>query len=424
MVDEVRKEAGKDHDGFITILFSALLWFMTYSYVYNQMMADMNDYRAHVYSILGIFRGLSFWEGWMAAPHCLWHLTVLFLFDVCRIPLEASAASATCIYTLFYYYVLYWAIRRAAGYAGWKEPALRGNLIALSFCFVQALYFYWLDAGGRYFGVFSPNPLHNPTQMGVRGFALLAYCLTADLLAYGNDKTCRPVFFHVERSPRKYYVCLSVLLFLSTVMKPTFAEMFIPAVAFLMLGTLIVRLIRRDAPVPYFKKCLAMLLCALPALLYMLTQYLVFFSLGGAVYSGEEGLIFTDWFEVWSLFSDNIFLSILLGMAFPIYIFLLDIRFFIKSTMGRLALIGYCVALLEAAVLGEGGARFNHGNFLWPLMSGMLLFWLTALLRLMALEHMGESAGIKKGLLLFGWFLFFCHVFCGIAFYQPGMQGM
>lgn len=136
------------------------------------------------------------------------------------------------------------------------------------------------------------------------------------------------------------------------------------------------------------------------------------------------GVIITDWLEVWKLFSDNVFLSVLLGMAFPIYILLLDIRFFIKSTAGRLALIGYSVAFLEAAVLGESGNRLSHGNFMWPLMSSMLLLWLVALLHLMVMEHAEEYTGLRKGLLLFGWFLFFCHVFCGLAFYRAAMLGL
>lgn len=423
-MSETKKSSGQNNDGFITMIFSALLCFMTYSYVYSQMMAGgMRDYPAHVYSILSLFRGSSPWEGWMAAPHCLWHLTVLFLFEVCRIPMESSAAFATCIYILLYYHVLYWIIRRLIDHVGQKETALRCNFIAFSFCFVQALYFYWLDTGERYLGVFSPNPLHNPTQMCVRGFALLAFCLVVDLLSYENDRTYRPIFFHVEQGTRRYYVLLSALLFLSTVMKPTFAEMFIPAVAFLMLGIWITRLIRRDAPALYFKKCLAMLLCALPSLLYMLTQYLVFFSFEGS-YGSEGGLIITEWLEVWKLFSDNVFLSILLGMAFPVYILLLDIRFFVKNMAGRLALIGYGVAFLESAVLGEDGNRLSHGNFMWPLMSGMLLFWLVALLHLMAMGRAEEYTGLRKGLLLFGWFLFFCHVLCGLEFYRISLLGL
>lgn len=421
---ETLKGTGQSNDGYITMFFSALLCFMIYSYVWNQVaIGGMNDYHSHVYTILGLFRGDSPWEGWIAAPHCLWHLTVLFLFQICKIPLASSAAFSTCIYALFYYFILHWVICRVTEYAGRKEAAFRSNVIAFSFCFVQALYFDWLDAGGDYLGVFSPNPIHNPTQMGVQGFMVLAFCLTVDLLSYENDRERRPVFFHVERGTRKYYVSLAAVLFLSTVMKPTFAEMFIPTTAFFMLGSWISRLIRRDAPGLYFRKCLVMLLCALPSLLYMLAQFAVFFFFEGAAYS-EGGLVFTKWLEVWKLFSDNVFLSVLLGMAFPLYVLILDIRFFLKSIAGRLALLGYGVSFLEAAVLGEEGIRMSHGNFLWPLMSGMLLLWLVALLRLMALERMGEYKGFRKAMLLFGWFLFFCHLFCGLAFYRRAMTGL
>lgn len=423
-MNDTLKRTGQSNDGFIAMFFPALLCFMTYSYVRNQMtIGGLNDYSAHVHVILGLFRGASPWDGWVAAPHCLWHLTVLFLFEVLKLPLASSAAFATSVYTLFYYLILHWVICRVTEYAGRKEAAFVSSMIAFSFCFVQALYFDWLDTGGDYLGVFSPNPLHNPTQMGLQGFIVLAFCLVVDLLSYENDREYRPIFFHVESGSRKYYALLAVILFLSTVMKPTFAEMFIPTVAFFMLGSWIARLIRRDAPALYFRKCLVMLLCALPSLLYMLIQYLVFFFFEGAAYS-EGGLIITKWLEVWKLFSDNVFLSVLLGMAFPIYILLLDVRFFLKSVPGRLAVLGYGIAFLEAGILGEEGSRMSHGNFLWPLMSGMLLFWLVALLRLIVLERVGEYTGVRKGMLLFGWFLFFCHLCCGLSFYHRAMLGL
>jgi len=421
---EVKKKSEQTNDGLIAMFFAVLLCFMTYAYVANQMvLTGFNDYRAHTYHIIGMFRGDTPWEGWMATPHCLWHLTVLFLFEVCRIPLAASAAYATCFYSLFHYFVLCWIIRRVMDRAGVRRSAFIDHLIAFSFCFVQALYFYWLDAGEQYLGVFSPNPLHNPTQMGVRGFALLIFSLVVDLLSYENDRSYRPVFFQVALKTRRYYILLSVLLLLSAVMKPTFAEMFIPAVAFYMLGIWIHKLIRKDAPGAYFKKCLTMLLCALPSLLYMLTQFLAFFTFEGG-YESDGGVIFTEWLQVWKLFSDNVFLSVLLGMAFPIYIILLDARFFFKNLASRLALIGYGVSFLEAAILGEAGSRLSHGNFLWPLMSGMLLLWAVALLRLMVIERREEYTGYKKCLLLFGWFLFFCHVFFGLVFYRADMIGL
>lgn len=108
--------------------------------------------------------------------------------------------------------------------------------------------------------------------------------------------------------------------------KPVFAEMFIPAVGIIMLVEWMMRIVRKDeSAVGYFRQCLAMLLCSIPALMYILAQFLAFFG-GGEQESSL--LIFTKWMEVWSMYSENIVLSIILGMAFPVFMILIDGRFF------------------------------------------------------------------------------------------------
>ncbi len=156
-----------------------------------------------------------------------------------------------------------------------------------------------------------------------------------------------------------------------------------------------------------------MLLCSVPSLMYILAQFLAFF---GGSERESSSLIFTKWMEVWGMYSENIVLSIIVGMAFPLFMILIDGRFFAKNDMGRLALTGYAVGLLESAILGEGGERLSHGNFLWPMMCGMQLVWVVSALRLVELERNQADTKTKRFLLDFAWVLFCLHVLCGLLY--------
>jgi len=428
------KETTKSYEIFITMFSALFLLYLTYKYVYSQMLAGGDtDYYAHVYSLISMFRGENPLQGWMSSPHCLWHLTVLFFFKLLNIPLGISAALATCIYTAFYYFTLIWFIKKITKRFTVILPSIMINLLAFAFCMVQSLYLPFLDAGERYLGVFSMNPLHNPTHMCVRPFALVAFCLVIDIVAYSAGESYKPIFFDVVNSGKKYYLILTVVLFLSVVMKPTFAEMFIPAVGLYMLGLQIAKIIKRDNPLKFLKKLAVLFLCAVPALIYIALQYAVFFLMGGS-YNNEGGIIVTKYLEVWSLFTDNVYLSILLGMAFPIYMLIINTRYFIGTTQGRIALIGYGVGFLEAAFLGESGSRLVHANFMWPMMSGMLIMWLVAFWRLIELSFVNVNfrslikedgtVSVRRILLAGAWTLFIFHFLYGISFYSISLAGL
>ena len=406
-------EQNKREDCIVIALGIVLAYFM-YSVVMNQLPQALTDYNGHAYVFLPLFAQGSWIEGWKAVPYCMWHLCVLAINRLLRIPLEVSAAYVSCFFYLLAYWLMYWMIQK---YMAAKSEALssaKAGAIAFGLSLVQALYCYWLDAGDRFLGTFSINPLFNPTQICVRPFVLLCFCLVCDVWGKQKDDNYRGIFFRVENGLKRYYIYLAVVLLLSAMAKPVFAEMFIPAVGIIMLVEWMMHIVRKDeSAVGYFRQCLAMLLCSIPALMYILAQFLAFF---GGSEQESSSLIFTKWMEVWSMYSENIVLSIILGMAFPVFMILIDGRFFAKTDMGRLALAGYAVGLLEAAILGEGGDRLSHGNFLWPMMCGMQLVWVVATLRFAELERNQADTKVKRVLLDFAWVLFCLHILCGFMY--------
>lgn len=398
-------------------VFGALLAYLTYVYVVRQLSAGLSDYHGHTYVFFPLYSGGNWLEGWLAVPYFLWHLTLMLFHYVLRIPVESAAAVVACVYTLLAYFVIYWMLQRVTEAAGGRDSSFRSAFLAFCLCIIQGIYLFWLDAGGRFLGIYSMNPTHNPTYTCVKAFSLICFCLVCDIWGRQKDENYRGIFFRVESGLRRYYFYLAAALFLSVMAKPTFAEMFIPAVAFLMLGELLKRAARRDGSAKqYFKHCLATLACAVPALLYILLQFLAYFVWSNI--GGRDSVIVTGLFEVWHMYSRNAVLSMALGMAFPLFLLLVNGSYFVKSDMGKLALAGYLIGLAEAALLGESGQKLGDGNFLWPMMSGMLLMYMVSVMRLAILERKQADTGIRKGLIAAAWFLFYVQVVYGIAFLQ------
>ena len=166
------KRKGTDREDLVVILFGILLAWLIYQIVLKELPETLSDYNGHTYVYLPMFNRSTWFQGWKTVPYCLWHLCVLGLNHILRIPLEVSAAYVTGAFHLFAYFVLYWMIRRYTERFCEKAGAWKAAMLAFGLSVAQGLYFYWLDAGGRFLGIYSMNPIHNPTHMSARGFGL------------------------------------------------------------------------------------------------------------------------------------------------------------------------------------------------------------------------------------------------------------
>lgn len=410
-------------DNLAAILLSILLSYLTYLIIQYQLTGILADYNGHAYVYLPMFTNGSLLEGWKAVPYCMWHVGVLVLHYILHIPYEVAVAYTSIVFSMLSFYVIYWMLLRYTAHVGKEMNSTKAAFITFGLSIVQGLHFFWLDAGQRFLGSFSMNPLHNPTQMAVNPFALLCFCLVYDIWNKQKDESYKGVFFNMGQGLKRPYIYLAVILLLSVLAKPTFAEMFIPAVAIIMLVEWIGKICKKDgSAAPYFKQCLNMLYCAIPALIYILVSFLAYFVFGGSYGADAEGgLIITKWMEVWSMFTENIVLSMGLGLAFPLFVIMIDTRFFLQDNLGRLAVIGYLIGFLEAALLGEGGGKLGHADFIWPMMSGMLLLFVSSTLRLSVLERTEADSKVKCVLIDIAWAILCLHVLCGYFYIRESM---
>ena len=400
------------NDLLIILIFITLLSYLNYIYVMDALSNHLSDFNGHTYVYLPLFIQPAFWEGLMAVPYCAWHLLTLFLYKILLIPIDVSAAYSTCIFAVFTYLVFYWMLQKIYLRFELGENNVKTAFIAFCLCIAHPLSAFWLDSSA-----FCMNAIYSPTYGCVRGFSLLCFCLVCDIWGKQKDPEYRGIFFPVENGLKKYYVYLAFFLFLSAMAKPTFAEVFIPSVALCMLVTWILHIrCRNGSAKPYFRHCLYTFYCAIPTLIYILAQFTVYFLLGGS-YGDGGSLTITKFLEVWKMYSENVVLSIVFSLAFPLFMILIDPAHFFKTDMGRLSLVCLVVGFFEAAFLGEDGPKLGHGDFMWPIMSAMLLAYTVSTLRLMVLEKKQNDTTTKTLLLSIAWLLFCLHLLAGLLFF-------
>lgn len=196
-----------------------------------------------------------------------------------------------------------------------------------------------------YLGQGSPNVWHNPTLFMVKPFAFAVMFLT---------------IYAMEKKQYIYWSLSSLLLLISMYYKPSFAIVFIPALA-------IYLLINHLRSVKIF---LYALLMVAPAVLYCFYQYYMLLHYGNTdnAVSHSESIIFSK-FGVLRIYTPNVFVSFLLGLAFPLSILLFRFKSVWSNNYLKLCWIMLIIAYLQMAFLAEydpsDNQRFASGNFMW-----------------------------------------------------------
>ena len=420
-------------DNIPLLVFALVLCYLIYSVSLKQLPLELSDLNGHVYVYLSTFTGLSHLEGWKMAPYFLWHALVLFFNKLLLIPIDISASVTSALFALGSYFITAFMLRRWFNHIERKISSAFCGFLSFTLTILQPIWIEYLDAGvSNGIGTFSMNPLFNPTYMAARPFALCCFMLVIDLFAlqdagFANSRASETVaaadgtvFF--KGGTLKISILLAISLFLSAMAKPVFAEMFIPAVGLMMLGKWFRHIKLRDGSgKKYFSgPLLGTFLIAVPCILCVIIQFAAFFIFGGS-YGGDEGIVITGWLEVWSSFTENIPLSILLSMSFPILILIADSKNFLRSGIGQLGFVSYIVGFLECSILGEGGDKLLHGNFIWPMLFGMLMLWASSLLHFLVMEKKA-SGTLSKSIIIAGWILLLIHLHYGFLYIFSALE--
>lgn len=218
----------------------------------------------------------------------------------------------------------------------------------------------------------APNLLHSPTNVMVKFLAFPCFMWYAAIMdGIGKDSAMRMGVFKLA--------VLSLLVFFATLSKPSFLQMFLPAMVLLSLIKLVQYRVAAIKPIAVVAASFVPV-----GLLIVWQAWLALYSPG----SGGTG-IGIAFLKVWSTGTPNVFVSMLLGTLFPLTVLLWSLTARKATTADALAWIMYVVAVSQAAFLVETGWRVWHANFFWAHNLALFFIWFTAIDRFISLA--GES---------------------------------
>ena len=327
----------------------------------------------------------------------LWHVCVWFLMRLGMAPVYAACVvTSGAIVSLYGVY---------CGVLSQMLKKINRALIpvaAFVLCIVGPLYMPWYSEE-IYRGQDSPNMWHNPTQLMVRPLAILVFWMTVRIYQRAREGSW-PAKTYASKQEAGIY---TLLITLSVWAKPSFVQVFIPALGIV----LVVDLVRsKGKSILFFLKVAA---AYVPGVILTLMQFVHSFLSGGG--NGVE----IAPFDVWSRSSNCIPISICLLYAFPIFVLLIvDRKRYFSSLEGQISASMFVVSGAMWALLAEVGPRRYHGNFGWSWALTSTVIWCIALrnfIDLLSGDRLSEKEyRVVAGV---GWTLLFLHFFTGIVYY-------
>jgi len=321
----------------IIAFFYLFVFLVAYYLTSLQLQSGVSDVGSHLFFVEKIFNGEIY------LPHPLWHLCVHYMKYV-TFEEKSAAAMVTALFVVFWVYVVHAVYRFWTG----KEKNDRWTLLFLAIIFVIGP--AYLPTFSKFIipGVGSPNIIHNTTLFAVKPFALLTVLFT--ILA-------------LEKKILSYYVVGAVSLLFSIFAKPSFVIAFLPALAFYILFK---RLFNKETVI-YF------------VLLSLMSVSVLGYQFMHTYGDENDSKVIVDFLGVWSRYSPNVLISIMLGLMFPLVYTLLSIKNVKENNYIQLVWLITLVSIGYAAIFAESGPRYNHGNFFWSYMISLSLLYVVTI---------------------------------------------
>lgn len=309
-------------------------------------------------------------------PEPIWHLLTYMVVALTHCRVEIAAGIVSGVLILLTYFIAYFAIRKTV-------PGLESHEIAaldLVLHLVSAIYVPFFNKE-PYLGQGSPNIWHNPTTIAVRPIALLVFVLVASMVIKAQKENFETGI------PVGRAIATAILLILSCLAKPSFVQVFYPAIFTLMVLWLIMYKGKN------LRTAIQLFLVCLPSLIVMIMQFVI------AFYGGNEGSggITIAPFVVAGARTSNIAISMLLLLAFPLLMLIIAA---IRKSVTWGDILGWLMLFWGTVwrlLLAEKGERTYHGNFTWGYMLAVYLVWYIAVKHYLKLYFSEQITGNKRG---------------------------
>lgn len=367
-------------------------------FVADQYASDMHAYILHA---RGLDSGFNF-------PYPVMFLVARFLMLFTN-PYMAMAIGVTILNSFSMVLVKYYMDRIVKDTlisqdkqwnAGWD---ILVSVLTLSILFVSMVYapkghgFFGFDYIYRCNGSYTPNPYWNATYLATRPFSIVCFFSGVRLLdSYETG------------AKRKDVIVFALSLLLTTMTKPSYTLVAVTAFA----GIMLYRFLKSKGK--NFKQSVMLALAFIPTGLMLLYQYAGVFT--GTNSQGEEtGMGFAIG-KAWSLFTNNIPLSVVMAAAFPIGVLFINAKRLKDTTWFRHSWQVWLSGFLMLLCLYEKGFRLTHMNFSWGYMHGLFFLFVASVLMLLR-NTIEKKSKFKTLLVCVGWAGYLWHLGCGIVYF-------
>lgn len=405
----MNKENGRKLQWIDWLIFAAALIAYTalmFTLFYRQTLGNVNyyhsDMKAYILEMQGLESGYPF-------PYPVFFKFAALIHFFLNAP-QLSVAIAAAFLNSLSVIILKWFMNRIlmsqCRPKGDGKKLLLGIWITVSvfaLFFVSMVYppdgMYLPGIQNRYVGVFSPNPFHNATYNATRPFAIAAFFLFGKILAEYEQKT-----------DLRDHLLFGVFLLLTTMTKPSFTFVLVPAAGLIMLYRLI------KAKGKNFIPSVKLGICFIPTFAALLYQYAGVFAPAGE----EEAGIGFGLATAWKLHCHNIPLAVGVALGFPALVLILNFKQLKTDKWYRLSWQLMLMSLAEVLFLYEKGYRLTDMNFSWGYMHGLFFVFVASAILLI------RRTWLKKGnivMTIAQWLAFGWHLACGIYYFMGVFAG-
>ncbi len=323
----------------INIVSIGLIFVIAYYLIYQQAIGVMpSDTTAHLDFIEPYF------DGTLYIPHPIWHIGTYYFSFLLNTEYVKGASVFTALLITIYAVIIY---KIAQNINQCKENGMELFFITL-FSLVIGPFFIMSFNQHIYIGQGSPSIWHSVTILTVQLFALLSVFFTIK-------------FF--ETSKWTYFILATLISAVSIFAKPSYIMMYLPALA-------VYVLVKK-----YFSKqqLSFALIVALVSVAILAYQFMHEFK-------KDQGSVIFDFLGVWSIFSTNIIISILLALGLPLLITLLNYKSVKKNEYIIFSWLLVLFAMILFACFAQEGRHYRDGNFSWSWNLSLSLIYIFTLI--------------------------------------------
>ena len=385
----------------LTIFYSFIMFVLFYRQCVEYQGLYLSDMKAYIQETQGIDSGYSF-----PYPIMFW---VARVFMVCMSPQLAMACTVTMLNTFSLILVKYYMDRYVKVMLEKEERKwnvkwdILISVLTISLLFVSMLYaprghgFFGFDYIYRCSGSYTPNPFWNATYLATRPFSIVSFFSGVRLL----DS-------YEKQMDKHDWIVFAVSLLLTTMTKPSYTLVAVGAFAVIMLYRFI------KSRFGNFKQSIVFGFAFIPATCALLYQYAGVFT--GTNSMGEETGIGFGIATAWSLYSNNIPLSVFMAAAFPLGVLVINLPTLKDTTWFRHGWQIWVSGFIMFLCLYEKGFRLPHMNFSWGYMHGLFFVFFVSVLMLLrnSVERKGK---IRTTIVAAGWLGYLWHLGCGIVYF-------